>query len=182
MRKTILSSILFCQLLAGSAFAYSISMVPPTGGIPVGGSGQVNVNLSLDPGEELFGFSFALNYDSTLLSLQSLSFGEGLGNYLTGYTPGENQVTFDGALFGESGITSSTLPLTALSFAAIGQGSSLLDLAGQVLDMNQSDLLDLTASATVDTFTPAPVPEPGTAILFCSALLGMALFKRNQAA
>lgn len=185
MKKCISLFALFCFLaVAGQAMAYSISLAPSTQTIDVGNAASINIDLSIAPQEELFGFDFDLAFDPSVLSFNNLSVHSALSGYLTGYTapsagsPG--LVTFDGALdlFSIAGLTQGTYTLASLSFDGIGQGSSTVDLTGDVLDLNPaSGLVPVSATASVTT---ASVPEPGSMLFLGMGLAGFAALRRAR--
>jgi hypothetical protein len=84
MKKIItLLTMLFSFMLSAQAMAYSVSLTPNTQTIQQGGAGQVDVNLMLNQGEELFGFNFGLTFNPTILAFQNLIFSPVLADYLT---------------------------------------------------------------------------------------------------
>ncbi|BCS54377.1 PEP-CTERM sorting domain-containing protein [Geobacter sp. SVR] len=180
MKRFIPMFILFCLFaLTGHALAYSVTLSPNFQSIQTGGSSRVDVNLSVTPGEQLFGFNLALTFDPAILRFDSLLFSTPITNdYLAGFTPpsagSTNIVTFDAGLASLNGVTSDTT-LASLYFTGIGVGTSQLDLSGTVLDLDPAtDLVPVSATGSIQsTSAPAPVPEPATCLLLGSALAGM---------
>lgn len=177
---------LFITLLflvaSGQALAYSISLSPSTQTIGVGNSAFVNVDLSIDSTEELFGFDFDLGFDPNILSFNDLWFSQALSGYVTGFdSPSPavpDVVAFNGALdlFSISGLTDGDFTLATLSFTGINPGAGALNLSGDILDFNAADLLPVSATAAVNV-----VPEPGTALLLGLGLAGIFGFRKKVA-
>lgn len=180
MKKIISLLCLLCSLaVACQGHAYSLSLQPQTQQIGLGETAQVDVNLLLSPGEELFGFNFALTYDPAVLGFQNLVFNNSqLQDYITGFTAPSGQypdlVTFDGALFGFSPATGDITPLASLSFTGLAVGNSPLNVSGFVLDLNGFSEIALSANGNI-----APVPEPGTFMLLGCCLTGLALLRKK---
>ncbi len=180
MKKIVSLLCLLCSLtVACQSYGYSLSLSPQSQPIGVGETANVDVNLLLNPGEELFGFNFALTYDPAVVEFQNLSFNAAqLQDYITGFTAPSGQdpdlVTFDGALFGFAPITGDITPLASLSFIGLTGGGSPFNLTGSVLDFNSLSEIALNATGNI-----APVPEPGTFILLGSCLSGLAFLRKK---
>ncbi|MBT1071812.1 cohesin domain-containing protein [Pelotalea chapellei] len=185
MKKIItLLCLLCCIALAGQAMAYTVSLTPASQTIQTGGSGQVDVNLMLTSGEELFGFNMALSFDPSILKFDNLSFGALINaNYLAGFTPPsgtDNLVTFDGGLLASGGVTSNVIPLASLFFTGIASGTSSLTLEGAVLDFNALSEVLVADLASINVGSAAaPVPEPAACLLVLVALTCI-LFVRKR--
>lgn len=180
MKRLLALLTMFCALItAGQCMAYSLSLTPSAQTVGLGHNASVDVNLLLNPGEELFGFNFAMTFDPAVLRFDHLLFNTTqLQDYITGYDHPTGQtpdlVTFDGALAGPLGQTSDIVPLASLKFTGIATGTSLLNVNGSVLDFQGISEIPLSASASI-----SPVPEPGTMMLIGSGLSGLAFLRRK---
>lgn len=181
MKKIVTLLFLLCSLcLASQCLAYSLTLSPQSQTINLGQTATIDINLLLNPGEELFGFNFALSYDPAIIKFENLLFNNGLSsNYLTGFTGPSGQypdlVTFDGALTDVPAISGNLTPLASVSFTGISAGTSLLSLTGSVLDFNGFSEIPLGATGSV-----SPVPEPATCMLVGLGMSGLALLRRRK--
>lgn len=185
-----------------SAQALTISVVPSSGTIAVGGNVNADV-VVFGLGTTLGAFDVNIGFNSVFLSLSNIVFGAGLGNEALGEaitasvasTPGTVNL-FEVSLLESSAATcifclapyldtlqSSSFVLATLSFTGLAQGTSTLttninalsDGAGN--DLSGGAILQ-AGSVTVGTQTVA-VPEPGSLALFGLGLLGLVCSRRK---
>lgn len=180
-------------LLPGQAMAFSLSLSPMDQAIFQGDMATVDINLTTDGLESLYGFDFDLTFDPTILGFDS--FSTTLFNpadpldlaydYVGGFNLFDGLLVFDA--FWAGGLPlSGNITLASLTFSGIGLGTSLLDLTG-TLDLGNMDpttfefILDPASAqgSIMVAEAPAPIPEPGTWMLIGVGLVGLVGMRRK---
>lgn len=190
MKKVISTlCLLGCMALTSQAMAATVALDPANQSFPVGTTRDVNVVMTLDSGEELWGFDFDLTFDNAILGYAGFIWGA-IGTdplYLVGYDgPGgvnpDNLITFNGVYFGDPlagdppPITGSqSFTLATLSFTGLTAGTGLLDLTGDIIYNTAAPLLTVSAQGSMN-----PVPEPATLLLLSTGIAGFAGIRRKS--
>ena len=188
---------IFCVLVcASAAHAVPISFVPSNQSVLLGGMASVDVVVSelgngLAP--SLGGFDLNVLFDSSIISLNSVTFGDGLGDELffeAQYfdTPGAGDVNLFGLSFlfdfELDALQTDTVLLATLIFDTLQVGVSALSVANVILSDAFGDEIALTNNpAGLITVTTAPtrVPEPGSSSLMVFSL-GLLVWLRRRMA
>ena len=179
---------------ASTVMAMSLEISPTAQSIPVGTHAQVEVWLKNPGGNFLSTYDFFLTYDPAILSYNTTSFSNALGNpasdpgnlYMTdSSTSGSLELiafpfTFDQGL--QSGTTD--LLLLSLDFSTLAVGTSTLNfLTAPYLYLGNENGDNLQAelvSGSIDVIQSNPVPEPSTLLLLSAGIIGGILLKRKQ--
>ena len=195
MKTFLMHGIAAVLLLAGTAaHAISLGFSPTDQAVGVGSSVDVDLVISglgdFMP-DSLGVFDLDVLYDSTILSLTNVAFGDpGLGDQLdlfgfgsfTGVgavAGGTNlfEISFDSPLDLDT-LQPGSFTLARLTFDVLAQGKSPLDLANVLL----GDAGGNPLSATVTPGSIAGIPEPGTITLFLMGGLALGFAVRRTAA
>jgi hypothetical protein len=180
----------FFSVLAGTAQALVIELVPADPTVSQGDTIEVDVVISgLDAGAppSLGTFDLDLVFDPSILVPTAVTFGPFLGDPLvleaiTGFAvlPGlldffETSLLLPAEL---DALQPDSFPLATVSFTAAGPGSTSLIFSELILGDAFGDPLSATPSAGSVTVTPAPIPVPGTLFLLAPGLLMLVLRRR----
>lgn len=196
MKKLVLTLMMLClSLPVVQAQAITLSLDPNPSSVNVGDSFLVNMNISglggLSP--NLGGFFVDIRFDSTLFSLNSVTFGSHLGDIVSGEADADSDSSIPGALFLDetsfllSGDLIQNQPslftLATLSFTGLSAGSGWFGF--DYADLSDTDgnplFYETILGAQVDVnAAPAPVPEPGTLGLLGLGLAGLFVARRRQ--
>ena len=174
----------FCLVLLFGLFARPgvaspiVSIDPASNTVTAGSSFFLDIDIT--GVSDLFGFSFDLSYDPTLLAFNQITEGSVLpAAGATFFSEGDSSVSggitniFDvvlGAVPGANGGGT----LARINFTALGAGTSTVSLSNLfMLDSTISEIGASTqnASVTATASTASPVPEPGSLVLVGSGLL-----------
>ena len=203
-RGLVAAGLLVLGLLTASP-ARAASITFDSVSVPQGSDLTLAIRAILEPGEDLFTFSFDLFFDASILTATSVTEGEFLKSALTDFPVPEpdpedpdapppfgtdffsglispGSITFTlGSLFGDAvtiGATGEGV-LAYVMFQATGAGPSGLTLAN-VAFFNASDSNDpfptTIVNGDVQVGTPTPVPEPSTLGL---VLVGLGVMRRR---
>lgn len=160
--------------------------------VDLGNTASVDVMVTGLSGEYVGTYDFSVNWDATLLSLQSLVFSDGLDGPLdsiSGSVGGPGTVNaFEvslGSLLNQDGV--SPFKLFTLGFDTLAAGTSALTLAGNISPGNGflgdalGELLQAETEAGSITINPrtTAVPEPGSLIMMLLAGCAIAVARRQ---
>jgi hypothetical protein len=191
--KTTMSVLAFaaCLLFGGQAQAIMLGFSPSTQNVNIGDSVDVDLVISgLGEGAapSLSVFDLDVLYDSTILGLANVAFGDPVyGDQLDVFGFGLNP-TGVGAVAGGTNLFELSLDfpfdldlfqrgnftLARLTFNALAEGTSALDLANVLLGDANGD--PLTADVTAGRVA---VPEPSTVVLMSFGLVGLGFARRR---
>ena len=174
----ILSSLtIFCC----GAFASTISVLPSSPTVSIGGSPSVNVNVA--GLTDLYAFQFDVVFNPAVLSAVSVTEGSLFSSVGVFFSPGTidntaGTITFIGdSLSGPGPGINTNGSLAQILFNAIGTGSSSVALSNIIL--LDSNLNDITASAVSGSVDVTGVPEPSyLPVLGTSLLVFLARVRR----
>ena len=174
-----------------SAGALTLSFIPTSQEVNLGNQASVDIRVS-DLGTIIGAFDFSVNFNSALLSLANLTFGNSLGDpsleaIASPHDQGSGKVGIAEVSLLidpvdlQSRQNNSGFLLCTLTFDTIAAGSSqlLFDniIFGDFYGDQISNIISNSGTITVSGGS-APVPEPGTLFLLGTGLLGGVLFKR----
>lgn len=205
MRKLILAGMLAGIFAAQSAYALTLEMNPATQSKDIGQTLSYDVWVK-DVGSEIVtAYDIDLAYDTSILSLSSVVFGNGLnlGNLLDSFqfssgTVKVNEFTYlpdanllaaqanDFVLFtlGFTGLAAGTSNLT-MSVNSMAGHSEPDPIFGDPLPVALTPDSVVGASAKIGNDTTPPpvgVPEPGSLALLGLGMTGLAFIRRRKAA
>lgn len=187
--RTLLWLVLF--LMPGVSSAVILSFEPAGQDVVLGQQAVVDVYLRDPAGSRVGAFDFNVDYDSSILSLDSVTFGTGLGSSAGSFqdvqVPSVGQVNvaelafvFDLSPF-QDGI--SDFLLFSMTFDAVTVGTSSLDFSENVLGMTGGYLIDelglligpvVTSSGQVTVVSKSiAVTEPGSLLLLVAGLIAL---------
>lgn len=167
-------------LVSSQAWAISLSFDLASSSVSVGDSFDVDITISGLEFDDLSSFNFDVSYDSTVLAFDSYVLGPELTDSFWGQ---------DDWSFGDDGMGTVNLSefswlwdlsfqpdsftLATVSFTGSAAGLSMLTLSNVILgDAWGAPLQADLYSGSVDV--NAPVPEPGTILLFATGIVGLA--------
>jgi hypothetical protein len=164
----------------------ALSFSPSAQLVPIGNQAIVDVNISGLTGPLALGaYDLNVNFNSSILSLASISFGIGLnlGNPLNSTTGtfGTNPLNVFEVSFVSPATLSAGQPdsfrLFTLTFNTLSLGTSPLSFSSVILGDQNGDPLTATLGAGSITVTP----EPSTWLLMASGLVGLGAYRRKPA-
>jgi len=177
-----LCTILAVAFLSTRVWAIALSFDPSAYEIDVGDSVNIDIIISDLTDDNLAGFYLTFNYDDSIVSFDSYTLGDELGDpdsffEVSDLSVGNNLVEVSWLQDFSSQPDSFTL--ATLSFTGISGGQTDLLFSDVTLsnDSWPAGSLDTTlGSGSVDV---APVPEPATLLLFGTGLAGFAGFRKK---
>ena len=180
--KTLAQVICILAVSCCGASAGTISLLPSSQTLSVGGSTSINVNVA--GLTDLYAFQFDVIFNPAILSAVSITEGSLFSSVGVFFSPGTidntaGTITFIGdSLSGPGPGISANGVLAQVLFNAIGPGSSNLALSNVVL--LDSGLNDIAATASGATVTVTSTPEPSTTALLCVGLAALAVLERRS--
>ena len=175
--KTLAQVICILTVSCCGASAGTISVLPSSPTVSVGGSPFVNVNVA--GLTDLYAFQFDVIFNPAILSVVSITEGSLFSSVGVFFSPGTidntaGTITFIGdSLSGPGPGVSLDGALAQILFNAIGPGSSSIDLSNVIL--LDSNFNDITASAVSGSMNVTSTPEPSSAMLLSAGLALLAL-------
>jgi general secretion pathway protein D len=179
MRSTLLQLFTIIAFPALS-FGGTISLLPSSPTLPVGGSVSVDVNVA--GLSDIYAFQFDVIFNPAVLSAVSVAEGGLFSSVGVFFSPGTidntaGAITFIGdSLSGPGPGISTDGMLAQILFNAIGPGSSSVDLSNVLL--LDSNLSDITATAISGSVDVTGVPEPSYLPLLLAVGLGFGVCRR----
>ena len=194
--QNIVKLLVGCVVAAGvilpASAAITLSLSPVSQTVGLGGSATYNVNVSGLKGSAdyngpaLGGFNVQVDYNPSVASVQSTSFGNMLnlsgGDYQSAdlSAPGQiylSEISFDSAASLELAQTGNfTLGTITLQGVAFGTSSLVFDTAGTSLSDENGNTLDLISTTSGSM---AVVPEPAVYGLASALLVGFCALRRK---
>ncbi len=190
--KGIISSLLAASFLFSSGvFAVpTLNFTLAAQTVELGDQATVNVGVSGLTNEYVEAYNFNVNWDSSILSLDSVTFGSFLGGPLSSNsssTPMSDSVNVSeislGPLGGQDGF--SNINLFSLTFNTLSIGTSLLSFSGGTgswMDFRGNDLgsaLNLS-SGSINVIESTSVPGPGSLWLLGIGLVVMGVSRHRR--
>jgi len=174
-------------MLNSQAWAIALSFNPSASSIGVGDSIGIDILISGLDNDDLSAFDFDINYDDTILVFDSYALGDELG-VVDPSDPWADAEDWSGGDMGggvinlaevswlwDFGFQQDSFTLATVFFTGISLGTSLLSFSDVILGDDWGEPL----SATLESGTVSPVPEPGTILLLSSGLLGLVGFRKK---
>jgi hypothetical protein len=194
MKSLLLAVCLVVAPLSAQA-APIISFNPTFQSVGLGTQASVDVVISgLEQGETIGAFDFTINFDPSIVSFSSSSFGSALGgSTLDDVVPGVGSVNAASVSLEDPATLlllqagGSFTAFTAV-FNTLAVGTTSLTFGPSPFVFSDGEGLDIagvtggTGSITVTDGELAPVPEPGTMLMMASGLGAAWLKKRRKAA
>ena len=193
MKSLLLAVCLVVAPLTAQA-APILSFSPSAQSVPLGSLASVDVVVSgLEQGETLGGFDFVLFWDSSILSLNSSSFGAALGGAtINAVVPAVGSVNAASVSLEDPAtllLLQSGGPFTVFTavFNTLSVGTSSLTFGPSPFVFSDGEGIDIagvtgTAGSITVTDGEIPVPEPGTMLMMATGLGAAWLRKRRQGA
>ena len=198
MKKIVKGVLVFIGVIFSVAFlwsqswALSLAFTPSSASIGIGDAIDMGIVISGLENADLGAFDLNINYDSTILSFNTYSLGDGLGDIAAGDA--------DDWSFGDDGLGTinlaelswlldlssqpDTFTLATVSFTGTGTGTSPLSFSNVILsDDLAGELIATTEGGSISVSSgggAAPVPEPATMFLMVTGLAGMLGFYRKK--
>ena len=186
MAKNFLKRVSYGLLLVSSLAVAPVLAAPIVSIQPSAKSVSVNDTFSVDVAiadvTDLYGFQFDLAFSPTVLAVIDITEGTFLSSggeatvFIQGFidnNAGTITFTADTLVGAISGVTGSGI-LASVSFQALGEGSSVVELSNIVLlDSTLSDIAFNSENGTVNVESMTAVPLPSTLLLFLSGIFGL---------
>lgn len=183
----------FLLMLSQSAFAVVVlDFSPNTQTVLLPGQASVDIMATGLNNEYIGGFDFIVDWDTSILSLASVSFGSSLGFFpfqaeITDNALGTSnlaELSFEDVTLFQTGITD--FILATLVFDTLSVGLSALNLTENILgggflsDETGFGALAATANTGYINVISTAVPEPGTLLLMGIGLLTVLSVRRQN--
>lgn len=197
-QMVMLSMVLTCLLLHSPAQAITVTVDPVAQNVTLGNQATIGIMIyGYAPGPlvnlAVGGYDFSINYNPTILSFKSLSFGTSLGyptdsnaTYLNNPVSGILQISEYSdlsaselyALQGQQWPDDTFIAAT-ITFNTLGSGVSPLSVDINSLLTEKRENFDGTYSDP-GSLTVSSVPEPSTFLLLGAGIGGVALLRRKN--
>jgi len=172
-------------LISTQAWATMLSFNPTTSSINLGDTTSIDIvisGLNRTPGlEEYVGaFQFEVTYDDSVLNFDSYSLSDNLGDISLGDAMdtswgdlGSGVIDLsEVSLLWDLSFQPDNFTIATLSFTGANAGSSNLSFSNVVISDDWGSSLPTTLNVGSLDVNSAPVPEPGTMLLFGTGLAG----------
>ena len=180
---TICTALIFCC----QVWAMSLSFNPSTSNIGIADMIDIDIVASGLENTDLATFDLNINYDNSILSFDSYTFTDSLGDVNAGDT---SDWSWGDDGFGTLNLAElswlwdfsfqdDSFVLATVTFLGNEVGISPLFFSDVILGDNWGSPLYYTLNTGLVEVT-APVPEPATMILLSSGLLGFGIFRRKS--
>jgi hypothetical protein len=188
--------VVLCGCPMAFAGVITIGVVPGSQSVTLGSPVNMALNIQgLGEPPSIGTFDVTLDFDPTILSFASATFGDpilgdqldptGGGNTINFFTLGAGSIElFDLSLDSAADLNAlqaSSFSLVGISFSTVGSGSSLLTLSVNALGDENGDALSASLqSGSVDVNTASDVPEPTTVTLGALGVLVGVLLRHRR--
>ena len=163
------------------AVAY-LSFSPNSTSLGVGEYVDVDIVISGMENENIAAFDFVVNFDNTILSLDSYLFGNGLGDVNTGEAMdlSIDQNLVEISWLWDFGFQEDSFTLATISFLGLAEGQSDLFLSDIILSNDNWPAEAIDYDTEVASIEVAPVPEPATMLLLGIGIVGLGGIYRKK--
>lgn len=198
MKKTIIILLLTFSvvsvLIVSHSSAYSLGFNPSSQTVGIGNPFDLPLSIDGLSDISLGAYDISIFYDPTVLSFNSVAFGDpisgdqldllGVGIPITTTTSDTGTVNLFELSFNTieelNTLQLDRFTLAVLNLTAITQGTTSVNISDYFLSDAEGRPIVASLSNAAITVTPAAVPEPSTALLLASGLVGVVCMMRRR--